>query len=74
MFIGIYGAKVGLAEAEIVKLCYEYADVFSKRFGSLRCMELRLGGFKEDDPPHLCEGLTCEAIEFAYEFMKENIG
>lgn len=44
--------------------------MFCEKFGSLRCCELRPGGFRKDDPPHLCERLTCETIEFAYEYVK----
>ncbi|MEL7603287.1 MAG: C-GCAxxG-C-C family protein [Bacillota bacterium] len=71
MFLGLYFSDRGKSTDEIVSLCYRYADEFTKKFGSLTCRELRPGGFSEDDPPHACEGLTCEAIEFAYEFIKQ---
>lgn len=37
-------------------------------FGSLSCYDLRPNGFSENDPPHVCERLTVNAIEFAREF------
>lgn len=66
MFIGIHFHVLGKTEDEIVSACYNFASVFDKTFGSLRCSELRPTGFSESDPPHMCERLTCNAIEFAY--------
>jgi len=45
MFIGIYFAKKRKSNDEIVSLCYQFADEFTKKFHSLRCRELRPGGF-----------------------------
>jgi len=70
MFIGIHFSDKGKPESDIVSLCYQYADEFTRRFGSLQCRDLRPGGFNPDDPPHLCEGLTCAAIEFAHQFVE----
>ncbi len=53
-----------------MEVCKVYAAAFESKFGSLRCRELRPNGFNPDDPPHLCEGLTCKAIEFAYGYIK----
>lgn len=69
LFIGLYGHRAGKAESEIVKCCYDFAAAFERRFGSLSCRELRPNGFTPSDPPHACEGLTAEAIEFAVEFV-----
>lgn len=69
MFIGIYCDHIGVSEEETVQSCYEFAEAFEKRFGSLRCRELRPSGFSETDPPHMCEGLTCVAIAFAYQYI-----
>ena len=71
MFIGIYFSGRGKSAGETAALCRRYADEFTKRFGSLRCCELRPGGFTEDDPPHRCEELTCAAIAFAHGFIKK---
>lgn len=69
MFIGIYLHVLGKTEDEIVSACYNFASAFDKAFGSLRCFELRPTGFSESDPPHMCEGLTCNGIEFAYQYI-----
>lgn len=71
MFMGIYLHMLGKAENEIVSACYDLAAAFEKRFGSLRCLELRPTGFSENDPPHMCEDLTCDGVGFAYRFILE---
>lgn len=71
MFIGIYFHELGKTEAEIATACFHFASGFDKSFGSLRCYELRPTGFSENDPPHMCEALTCRAIEFAYHHILE---
>jgi len=71
MFIGVYGKTIGLSNEEVVKACYKYGEEFTSKFGSLTCRELRPGGFREDDPPHLCENLTCDAIMFDYDFISK---
>ena len=48
---------------------YSFASAFEKAFGSLRCFELRPTGFSENDPPHVCENLTCDGIGFAYQYI-----
>lgn len=72
MFIGIYYDLLGKNEGEVIKACYDYAEAFEKEFGDLRCSVLRPFGFSPSDPPHMCEGLTCRTIAFAYEYIKEN--
>lgn len=69
MFMGIYLHMLEKAENEIVSACYDFASAFEKRFGSLRCLELRPTGFSENNPPHMCENLTCNSVEFAYQFI-----
>lgn len=71
MFIGILGRQKGIEKNKIVALCYKFARSFEQRFGSLRCKELRPQGFRENDPPHLCEGKTRIAINFSAEFMSK---
>ena len=71
MFIGIYYQLKGKSEGEISSLCYEYAKSFEQKFDSIRCYELRANGFTPNDPPHMCEKLTCEAVDFAYHFIME---
>lgn len=70
MFIGIDLSALGKSKGEIASLCYEYAGAFTKKFGSLRCYDLRPGGFRAEDPPHACEGLTCAAVQFTREFLE----
>ena len=74
MFIGIYFDYLGKTEAEAVAACYDFAGKYEKKFGSLRCCELRPTGFSPDDPPHMCEGLTCESVEFVWEYVKRLSG
>lgn len=71
MFISIYYDFLGKSEDQIVSACYEFAGSFEKKFGSLRCFDLRPSGFSPNDPPHMCEKLTCEAIEFTLHFIRE---
>ena len=71
MFIGIYLHVMGETEDEIVSACYNFASAFDREFGSLRCFELRPTGFSESDPPHMCENLTCNGTEFAYQYILE---
>lgn len=70
MFLGIYFSEKGKSDHEIAALCYQYADEFTKEFGSLKCYDLRPNGFNENDPPHACEQLTFEAIKLSFEFVK----
>ena len=69
MFIGVIGQKKGLAEDAIVQACYDYGERFETRFGSLLCRDLRPEGFEPDNPPHLCEPLTRDAIVFDIQFV-----
>lgn len=71
MFIGLYFRTRGKSEDAIVSLCYQFAEEFSKNFGSLLCYDLRPGGFQKSDPPHLCENLTTSAVDFTYNFIQK---
>lgn len=73
MFIGIYFTQLKKDEETVVSLCYKYAEAFTERFQSLRCCDLRPNGFNPDDPPHLCEKLTCESIAFTYGFIRNQV-
>lgn len=53
MMIGIYFSEKGLSDEEIAQLCCQYVKRFTEEFGSLRCLELRPGGFTQSAPPHL---------------------
>jgi len=73
MFLGIWGKEKGLPEQEIVDKCYNLASDFQKHFGSLLCRELRPEGFKPANPPHLCEEITKQAVEFTAYYLKNNL-
>ena len=70
MLIGIIGREKNLSDEITVKNCFRFAEEFQKRFGSLNCSTLRPEGFKPENPPHLCERLTVEAIDFTSGFIK----
>ncbi len=67
MFLGIYYKN--LEPNEIANICHEYINSFQDEFGSIECKELRPQGFSPDNPPHLCEQLTKNAIFFATQFI-----
>lgn len=69
MFVGIIGRQLNADDDDIVKSCNDFAGRFESRFGALACNVLRPGGFNDDDPPHLCDGFTREAIRFDVEFL-----
>lgn len=69
MFLGIYYSRLGKSDTDIAAICYNYAEAFADKFGSLSCSNLRPNGFTENDPPHMCEKLTCDAISFTYDFI-----
>jgi hypothetical protein len=71
MFLGLCGRAHGLPDEEVVAACHAYARAFEERFGSLLCRELRPQGFRPDDPPHLCEGLTCQTILFDIAYVSD---
>lgn len=73
MFLGIIGKDYCLKEETIVDQCREYAKQFENKFQSLSCSTLRPEGFKKGNPPHLCEKLTCSAIEFNKDFVSQCI-
>jgi len=71
MFIGLYFSTRGKSEEAIVSLCYQFAEEFNRKFGSLLCYDLRPDGFQKNDPPHLCENLTASAVGFAQSFIQK---
>ena len=71
MFIAVIADSVGYVD--IPGLCREFAAEYESEFGSLRCSDLRPGGFSADDPPHRCEELTSRSILFAYGFIRRTL-
>ena len=69
LFIGLYGKAKGAGQEEIRTLCRGYCAAFEARFGSLLCKELRPEGFGSENPPHLCERRTKEAVLFSAAFI-----
>lgn len=69
LFIGIYGRAKGMPDNLISERCHKFALIFEEKFRSLRCNVLRPGGFRPDDPPHLCESLTVDATATSAEFV-----
>lgn len=74
LFIGSYGSRQKLTEDQISDLCQEYCREFEDQFGSMLCRELRPQGFRPDNPPHLCEHITKEAVCFSADFVAEKLG
>lgn len=71
MFIGIFFSQRGRTDEEIYHISFRFANEFTRKFSSLRCMELRPKGFSRTDPPHMCDMFGVEAITFTYEFIKK---
>lgn len=70
MYIGIAAGGRNMPDGETAALCRDYATAFTARFGTLLCRELRPEGFRPDNPPHLCEKRTVDAVIFAVGFMR----
>ena len=72
MFFGILGKEEELSQKEIRSVCYEFAEQFQNKFGSLVCKELRPEGFKPENPPHLCEDITKKAVALSVDIINDN--
>jgi len=73
MLIGILGKEKEMSTEAIIKLCYCFSQEFEDQFGSLLCKQLRPQGFNPDNPPHLCEGLTNQAVKFTAEYLTKKV-
>jgi len=69
MFLGILGRKLNISNDDIIISCNRLAGQFENRFDSLLCNILRPAGFHPDNPSHLCEKFTCEAVCFNIDFI-----
>ncbi len=65
MFMGIWGRCNNLEDHLVIDACRDFTGKFEARFSSLLCRVLRPEGFGSENPPHLCEEITCDSIEFA---------
>ncbi len=70
MFLGMQGREKKLSEDMIIKACNKFAREFENYFSSLQCKVLRPEGFHPEQPPHLCESITCSAINFSINYIK----
>jgi hypothetical protein len=71
MFLGILGRERRMPDKHIIEHCNRYGARFEATFASLLCHKLRPEGFSEDQPPHLCLGLTCRSIAFSVNFINQ---
>lgn len=71
IFIGIAGTARGLSDNDVEAMSFRFAEAFKTRFGSLLCQDIRPGGLS--GPPHVCESLTVEAVDFAVHFMQNDL-
>ncbi|WP_152006983.1 C-GCAxxG-C-C family protein [Desulfoluna spongiiphila] len=69
MFSGIWGRRNSIPDTEISVYCQRFSTAFETRFGSLQCSVLRPQGFHPDNPSHLCEPITCQALELSIAFL-----
>lgn len=74
LFIGVYGSRKQMDNKTITASCRLFCQQFQEQFGSMLCSQLRPAGFSPVNPPHLCEGLTKQALLFSMEFIEKNIG
>ncbi|MGB3209397.1 MAG: C-GCAxxG-C-C family protein [Desulforhopalus sp.] len=71
MFLGIFGRLNNLSDDRTTESCKEFAKEFECKFGSLQCSIIRPERFHPDNPPHICEPLTCKAVEFSINFISD---
>ncbi len=69
MFLGIFARENDIPDHAIVNSCKKFAGQFENRFNSLQCSILRPEGFTPDNPSHMCEPITCQAVEFSINFI-----
>ena len=69
MFMGIWGNENKISESDVKDYCKNFTQEFENNFKSLRCSILRPEGFHPDNPPHICEKITCRAIEFSADML-----
>jgi len=69
MFLGLFGRGNNIPDNTIVDSCRKFAKQFEHKFNSLQCSILRPEGFHPDNPPHMCEMITCQAVEFSINYI-----
>jgi len=73
LFIGSYEKYRDISNAQLTETCREFCTQFQTCFGSLLCNELRPQGFNLENPPHLCENITKQAIAFSVEYIGQKL-
>lgn len=73
MFMGICGNRYKIRPSVTSEFCTKYTVEFRGNFTSVQCNILRPEGFHPDNPPHICEALTCDSIEFSIGFVSKYI-
>lgn len=71
MFMGIFGKNFGIDDNTIKNFCKKFTNTFEATFKSLQCNVLRPEGFHPDNPPHICETLTCDAVNISVKLVSE---
>ena len=69
MFIGIVAQSKGFYKEDIENFCRDCAQQFEEKYDHFLCRDLRPQGFYPDNPPHLCERLTGDAVKFSIDFL-----
>lgn len=70
MFLGVFFAARGQCDDTIVRMARKFTQKFQKEFNSISCKELRPGGFRPEDPKHMCAPLTLKTVQFCYDFIQ----
>ena len=65
MFLGVLGNRNNIQSNLISEHCKKFTNEFESKFKSIQCGVLRPEGFHPDNPPHICERLTCDAVKLS---------
>lgn len=71
MFLGIFGRKNGIDDSTIKEFSKRFTNTFETTFKSVQCSVLRPEGFHPDNPPHICESLTCDGINISAKIVSD---
>ncbi len=71
MFLGISGNRNKFQSKLISEYCKRFTNDFKSKFKSVQCGVLRPEGFHPDNPPHICERLTCDALELSISLLSK---
>ena len=71
MFLGIFGRENRIDDSTIKEFSKRFTNVFETTFKSVQCSVLRPEGFHPDNPPHICESLTCDGINISAKMVSD---